>query len=196
MTIISKLINLYYELMSGINTRGVNSSSVKDGFHYATLGYRDIKIILDRMNLNKHDHFLDIGCGKGRIMAACSMFYKAQEVVGIEYDKTLYKYGMDNIEILKRKYNREIKITFADAINYDYRDITAIYMFNPFGDETLHECLKIIVESNTSPTLKIAYVNAKYKEVFKNHYYNYFEIDSEFIVDNHPVIIYKKIQYH
>jgi SAM-dependent methyltransferase len=106
---------------------------------YATTNMVNIFGFFKEINLQNYDHFLDLGCGDGRVVLIASLFTRA---TGIEYTEEL-------IEIANTiKQNLNLK---ADFIREDYlhSDLTKydIIFINPDHDfkeldEKLHEELK------------------------------------------------------
>ena len=54
---------------------------------YSTIHYREIRRILDRLDLRPHDVFVDVGSGKGRVLSVAVRY--GCEVMGVEYDAEL-----------------------------------------------------------------------------------------------------------
>ncbi len=192
MRIFAKINNALNDLLLGISTRGVLDSFVSDGHHYATLDYDAVKTLLHSLDLQSDDVFMDIGCGKGRVMATCSAYFIAKQVIGIEYDKTLFNIGTHNIELFRKRHRNNITIIYGDATMHDYKDVTAVYMFNPFGRDTLSAFVKRVLQTNTSESLKILYVNPAHRDVFLNDFGSFFSLENSFSVSQHEAIIIRK----
>ena len=115
------------------------------------------------------NHFLDIGCGKGRAlcMAAHTGFKK---VTGIDFSKELCVIAEQNLQITKEKIGSfEYTIINNDAFYFDIPETTdCIFLFNPFDDVIMSKVVENIRESLSAKPRKlwIIYVNPIYKDLF------------------------------
>ena len=113
------------------------------------------------------NHFLDIGCGKGRALcvAAHNGFSK---VTGIDFSKEFCIAAEANLAITKQKFsNLQYKVINNDAFYFEIpNDVDCIFMFNPFDDVILNGVAENILESfEINPrTITLIYVNPMYKE--------------------------------
>ena len=60
--------------------------------YYATVPYRAIFRILTFLSLKPSDVFVDLGCGKGRVVC-CAATYDIAEAIGIEYVRESLRLG-------------------------------------------------------------------------------------------------------
>ena len=88
--------------------------------------------LFKKVNLGKYKHFLDIGAGDGRIVAAASLFTKA---TGIESDKSLVESGN---EIMK-KLNLNAKLICDDFFSHNFSEYDILFI-NP--DKGFHNGLE------------------------------------------------------
>src|SRR5882762_10722536 len=86
----SKIDNFLWEKRLGISTRGIVDPlpDITVNYNYMTLSYRDNIRILKSVKLTRDDIFVDIGCGKGR-MLCCSALSDVKESIGIEQSPEL-----------------------------------------------------------------------------------------------------------
>jgi predicted RNA methylase len=152
---------MLWEYRLGINSRGIVYGATESDFHhYSTVSYRSTMAILRNLSLKPSDVFVDIGCGKGRVLC-CASRYRIQEVIGIEVDKTLCDIAKCNA---KKVHGRKssINVINVSAEEYDYRIGTVYYLFNPFGASTLNAVLAKMEQAvRLKPRkLKIVYVNS------------------------------------
>jgi len=76
------------------------------------------------------DVVYDVGCGRGR---ACAVFARTgARVIGVEVSPRAAAAARRN----------RIAVIEGDARTVDYADATALWMFNPFGPETLRTVLR------------------------------------------------------
>lgn len=134
---------------------------------------------LNRLTNSSFNHFLDIGCGKGRALcvAANKGFGK---VTGIDFSKEFCKAAEKNLSMTRKKFpDLQYKIINNDAFYFEIpNDVDCIFMFNPFDDVIMSGVAENILESfeiNSRP-ITLIYVNPLYKEEllavgFKQIYY-------------------------
>lgn len=163
-----KLCNMLWDYRLNIRTKGVFEVSVADAVHYSTISYKLLRVILRSLFLKPTDVFVDVGCGKGRVVCLAARL-NIQKVIGIEVSEKLCKISKRNSSLLRRRL-APIMIINALAQETDYRQGTVFYLFNPFGASTLSAWLSKMEESlRLYPrTVKIVYVNPKHEPLLKN----------------------------
>lgn len=166
-----KLDNMLWEYRLGITTRGLAGFDTADHehIHYGTVPYRLINTILDHLQLSNNDVFVDLGCGKGRVLCIASM-RPIKKSIGVEYSVQLCSIAERNAKNL-RSDHRPIEILNISAENFDYTVGTVFYLFHPFGPNTVREVLeKLRLGLHTSPRpVRIIYVNPVHNEVFQEY---------------------------
>ena len=164
-----RLNNLAWEYRLGISTRGKGSVETSDEEHiyYGSVSYPTITSVLDRLNLAPHDVFVDLGCGKGRVVC-CAAQRNVKEVIGIEYSKDLSDIAEKNSSKL-RKRKAPINIVHSPVEDFDYAKGTVFYMFHPFGPATLQKVVSKLaaIHDRERRTLKMAYVWPMHESVLK-----------------------------
>jgi hypothetical protein len=133
---------------------------------YEALNYRAIRLISDRLALGADDVLCDAGCGMGRIIC----FFASSPLkacVGVEYDPALADAARRNIARLRGRRSPATVVT-GDAACHDYGQVTALFMYNPFGMQTLRAVLGSLSSSlDTNPRrIQIAYANPVHQAVF------------------------------
>jgi precorrin-6B methylase 2 len=166
-----KINNIFWELRLGIVTRGLTSIDPADDehIHYGTVPYRTINAILDHLQLSSNDVFVDLGCGKGRVVC-CSSLRRIRQSIGVEYSPDLSAIAQRNANRVKKKLS-PIKIITIDAQQFDFTIGTVYYLFHPFGPKTLKnviEGLHIGLQRLPRP-VRIVYVNPVHHDVFKEY---------------------------
>ncbi len=152
---------------------------------YMPVSYDVLEEILNQLT-NPHDamhkpinHFLDIGCGKGR--ALCVAAHKGfNKLTGIDFSKEFCKAAEENLIITQQQFPAlQYKVINNDAFYFEIpADVDCIFMFNPFDDVIMSGVAENILESfeiNPRP-ITLIYVNPLYKEEllavgFKQIYY-------------------------
>jgi hypothetical protein len=166
---LKKTLNLIWECRLNISTRGVTGSNPNEPehIHYGTIAYPAIHTILHSLGLNSHDIFVDLGCGKGRVLC-CAARFNIELVVGVEYSAQLSRQAEINGKKLRGR-NSPITILHMLAQEFDYSRGTVFYMFHPFGPNVL---LQVLEKMQTGFNLRhrcirIVYVNPVFEELLK-----------------------------
>jgi SAM-dependent methyltransferase len=155
-----RFYNALWEYRLGINSRGISKTLMEsDSYDYSTISYLAIMAILRSLSLKPSDVFVDLGCGKGRVLCCASRF-NIQEIIGVEINKALCDIAERNARKLHGKKSC-IKILNVSAKDFDYRRGTVYYLFNPFGVSTLSSVLtKLEQSARLYPRkIRIVYVN-------------------------------------
>lgn len=150
-----------YDRRLGIETTGRYISDKPatffgDEFYYDTVEYSKLEKIIAFLRLNENDIFVDIGCGKGRIVLYTAA-KKLKKVIGIEYEKSLVDIARKNISSFKAL-KTEIEIIQADAGTYEISEGTVFFLNNPFGHKTLIKVLDNIRNSTLTFPRKVRIV--------------------------------------
>lgn len=133
---------------------------------YEALNYGCIRLIDDRLSLGAKDILCDAGCGRGRILC----FFATRPLkacIGLEYDPVLADAARDNIARLRGRRSPATVVT-GDAAGYDYSEVTALVMYNPFGADTLRSVLQGLSRSLAANPrrIQVAYANPIHQAVF------------------------------
>lgn len=167
-----KLENALYEYRLRLATHGLYNWKPGDWLqdehiYYGATPYRRIFRILDSLHLGSSDIFLDLGCGKGRV-TCCASLYPISEAIGVEDVAELCAIAERNVMRLRGK-RTQATIFHGKAQEFEYTKATAIYMFHPFGPNTLTAVLSRLEKGlRTNPrNLRIVYVNPVHECVLK-----------------------------
>lgn len=137
----------------------------EDHTWYEPSGWLMLPIALSGMRIGPHDVFVDIGCGKGRVVAQAATRYPFARVIGVELSPALCAAARQNAAALRSRRGRppaEVVIEQADVLAWDMPDdVTLAYMFNPFRGEVFRSAVERIFASyDRSPRkLRIVYTN-------------------------------------
>lgn len=160
-------LELKHEKKFGIKTTAITPARNAEYFHYQGAGYSMVIRMLNDLVKGREDfHFIDIGCGKGRVLIvaeSCGF----RQITGIELYPDLLKTAAENIKSYSARRNDSvITLLQENALHYNYLNEPAIYfLFNPFSEEILKHVLLKIVQSTRSETWFI-YMNPRYAKVF------------------------------
>ncbi len=144
-----------WERELGIDTVDhVASEKIKNRFDdstmYAPTPYHVLQCIFQHIHVNSFGEsitktFVDLGCGKGRVICMASLCYN-KKVIGVEVDKYLYDVARDNVSRFYDKRpckERRIEIVNQDVVDFDVTKGDVFFMCNPFGNETM----KVLMEN-------------------------------------------------
>ena len=114
----------------------IDAASAERGIDYQPTAAVELKALFLRLRLPRHYTFVDIGCGKGRVLLIGAE-YGFNKVRGIEFSSRLCEIARQNIEKYK-EINRgkiQFEIFEGDASIYNFcDDENVIFLFNPFDD--------------------------------------------------------------
>lgn len=163
----NRLIDRFWERRLRIHTTGSVEVHQPDANRYATFSYVSIRRILSKLDLAPRDVFVDIGCGKGRVVC-CAAKENVQRVIGVEIDSALCDLARANADILPAPH-APIEIVNSAAQEFDYATCTAFFLFNSFGAETLERVIESIEQSwrANRRSLKFVYVNPFHEHVLR-----------------------------
>ncbi len=162
--VVTKAANLVQEKRLGVDTRGVEGAHTDRQFHYATVSYGLIERTLDAASLGPTDVLIDIGCGRGRVLA-CASRRPVVEVIGLELDTDRAAAATTNLDRMRGRVS-PARVVVGDASTYEFTNETVVYMFNPFGHDVMVEMMANLERSiDTNPRrVTIGYVYPLYPE--------------------------------
>lgn len=140
----------YYDTKLGIETKGnfpagEDPSLNQDMYGYLPAFYGRIEKMIDFLRLTKNDIFIDLGCGKGRVVFKVAL-QNLKKVIGVEMDSNLIDIARRNLNNLKKS-NTAIELIHTDAAAYKITEENIFFLFNPFGHKTLQQVILNIKES-------------------------------------------------
>jgi SAM-dependent methyltransferase len=146
----------------------ITDTALVDAIYYQPTADAVVKNILSQLNINYSEYtFVDIGCGKGRVLLTAAA-YPFQKIVGIELSPVTSKIAVNNIEIFKRKALdtqkcRNIEVRCENATDFDIPDSNlVVFLFNPFVGRVFRSCLTHLhrfASVNCHRKVIIVYVN-------------------------------------
>jgi SAM-dependent methyltransferase len=135
----------------------------REGYHdYEPSGWRSFKRAMKGVKVSSSDTFLDIGCGKGRVVeqAARRPF---RRVLGVELSTELAEQARELAEGERdRRRCGSVEIVAADITTWRIPDdVTVIYVYNALSGDALVAMLDRIAESarRAPRPLLMLYVN-------------------------------------
>jgi SAM-dependent methyltransferase len=115
--------------------------------------------------------FIDVGCGKGRVLLMASQ-HQFKRVIGVEFNSELVRIAEMNAAKFQNRSDCQspIDVVCEDAAQYQFPDENAvIYFFNPFKQEIMSEVLKNIrASARTTRHRYIIYHKAVLESLFSD----------------------------
>lgn len=129
---------------------------------YDPAPYIALETIDQVVPVGEADVIYDLGCGMGRVV--CHYAAKpVAKVVGVEFDSGLARKAEENTQrMLGRR--AAAQITEGDAAAVNLSDATVVFMFNPFGPETMEKVVSNFIAQSASGA-RIVYVNHVHEEM-------------------------------
>jgi SAM-dependent methyltransferase len=166
--LVQRIQSFWWEKRLNVNTSGYVAATSEWGLHYTPLPYSVIKAVIDRLELGEKDTFVDIGCGKGRVLCYAAQ-KRLMSVVGIEINEVLAKVAQENANNLRGR-NAAIQVLAIPAEQYDYNEATSLYLYNPFDRPIMDLVFKRLTDSyqRFARPVRIAYANCLHEDVLVN----------------------------
>ena len=155
----------------GINTvchlrETPSGTANEDAQPYLPPAWKHVRLMLGELQLGPEDVFVDYGCGAGRILCEAARSNIAR-AVGVEFSKPLVEVARKNLEDMKGR-NSPFEIHEGDAAQFEPRDCTVAFFFNPFGPTTMAATLDHLENEarRSGRDIRILYLNAECKALF------------------------------
>lgn len=153
------------ELLSGLATGGdidVSNWS-KDSTRYQPTPYHMLRVVSSYIRSN--DVFVDLGCGKGRVLCFVATRCKLRKAIGVELVPELAHVARRNLS--KLTLVAPVRVVNVDAREADLSEGTVYFMYNPFGQDTLRKILQNLKKSlRTNPRrVRLLYYNPKHAHI-------------------------------
>ncbi len=162
----SYIFSYIYGKIRGVDFTMENGNAV---WHKGTptpwLGMWNLRVYLKKelkkeLPSGDENRMIDIGCGKGKMLAFFSRFDGFAQVCGIEHEPKLEAAARRNLAHLKL--DHAVSVIRGDAGNFDgYDRFNWFYLYNPFSGEGMARFLACLRESLARKPRKIRliYVN-------------------------------------
>jgi SAM-dependent methyltransferase len=136
---------------------------------YMPASYDLMEEVFEHLPLKTYEHFLDIGCGKGRVL--CVAANKGiTKITGLELSKELCDIAKLNLLKTKQRFPAlNYHVINNDAFYFDIPDDgDCIFMFNPFDEIIMSSVVENIAASleRNPRQMTIIYFNPMYKHLF------------------------------
>lgn len=180
----------------GINTTGAdeleglakNAIDISHATIYMPVSYNLLENVLTHIPENCRNHFLDIGCGKGR--ALCVAAYNGfKKISGIDFSAIFCDEAIKNLLITQNKTAPFLhNVMHKNVLNYKIpADVDCLFLFNPFDGKMMQHLVNKISRSlQQSPRLLYIiyanplhinlFINEGFKQIFYTKRMKYFEV--------------------
>lgn len=112
-----------WDAMLGIETAGDDCRPT---------AYHVLRKILAALPLQPDDVFIDIGCGRGRVLCLAARQPIAR-AAGVEITPHHAAAAQRNLEQLRGRQTRDCSVFCGSAADFDLSGGTVFYLYNPFG---------------------------------------------------------------
>jgi predicted RNA methylase len=164
-----KASSWWFEFYLGIDTRGAVQPPTDEGVHYTPLPYPMIFRMLKLLDLQSNDVFVDIGCGKGRVVC-CACRLPIRKVVAIELNGDLLDQAIDNAGKVRGR-RAIVDPVQGSAQDHDYTDATVVYLYNPFNARITELVMdKLFLSYTQFPrAIRVVYANPVHETAMEKH---------------------------
>jgi SAM-dependent methyltransferase len=124
--------------------------------------------MIEYLKLAREDIFVDLGCGKGRVLAlVCGQSLK--KVVGVELQPHLAKKAEDNLKNLKSK-KTPADVFQIDVVDFNPDEGTIFFLYDPFQYQTFMRVLGNIKQSlqRRHRKIRLAYFDERYADILNS----------------------------
>jgi SAM-dependent methyltransferase len=163
----------------GIDTSGalfgpaLHSGNFADAYTTAYAGSQPsfIRKILNLIPRLEEATFLDLGCGKGRALAAATEFPLA-DIIGVELSPKCASIARNNARILREKFPERTPVTVLEAdaaASLMPEGQVIVFLYNPFFRRLMKKTLANIeraLTSNPNKKIFVAYANPVSGDLF------------------------------
>jgi SAM-dependent methyltransferase len=115
---------------------------------YEPSGWRDLSRALPRRTVQRSDVFVDLGCGKGRVVYMAARHYDFTRVIGVEISPTLADEARENLRRAAPRLRCPVEIVTSDARDWAVPDdVTVAYFYYAFVGETFAAVIDALLSS-------------------------------------------------
>ncbi len=180
-----------YDALLRVDTKGIVQTNIPDGCHAASADYPTVATMLDGLDLSPDDVLVDIGCGKGRVICLAAR-RQVGRVIGLDLSPEIIRVAAANVRRL-RGARSPVEAVVADAVTYDYRDVTCAYLFNPFEHFVLDRVLAKIRADRADAPFRCVFLHLSevQRETFERH--DWLKVTDEGVIGGQRFAYYQSI---
>lgn len=120
-----------------------DSDNKAEATYYGATRARPLALLLQELNLPRTGGFVDLGCGKGRVLLIAAE-YGFRRVTGVDFSEPLCEIARGNLAAFRtgRQLAAEVTILHSDVVRYRVReDDDIFFLYDPFQASVLNEVL-------------------------------------------------------
>ena len=144
--------SVYRDDANGVGMTGSQSTS-----------YIILSRIFSHVSLTAEDSFLDVGCGKGRVLAFLLKEHAPCALSGVEINEISGKVAQE----WTGRYDK-VAVTLGDAFQLDYNPYTVLFLGRPFLPKTFLEFIERLEETLVHPITFIYWVDQQSGHLLKD----------------------------
>jgi SAM-dependent methyltransferase len=112
-------------------------------------GWTDLPPALRKRDVSPNDVFIDLGCGKGRVLYQAARRYPLARVIGVEISARLAEVVRQNIDRNRHRFKcDDVQVVTSNAEDFEIPDDTTIVYLNfAFVGETLRTVIDNLLAS-------------------------------------------------
>jgi SAM-dependent methyltransferase len=155
----------------------IASGDITKASPYEAVNYHVLHALLGtfRRLFPQEKSIMDIGCGKGRVMAVAAHL-GFTKIIGVDFAKELCEKAKENMQQIGTALpGLKYEIIWDDILSYDFdADDKVFFLFNPFNKEIMDSFLDKIEESvnQYSRTIYLLYANPQQMDSLVTKNYN------------------------
>ena len=134
-------------------------------FHVTNSEYGDLPSLFTAAEAGGEDVFVDVGCGKGRVLNWLLTTFPGSTIFGLELDPDVCR---KTARRLRRFGN--VTVLCGDATTMLPAEATLFYLFNPFDERVMRrfiDTLRALPAPASGRPRRLVYYNCKYEALFR-----------------------------
>lgn len=144
--------------------------------------------IFNGESFSENDSFIDVGCGKGRVLAYMINKDYPCSLTGIELNKDVAEYAQSWSQRYKK-----LRIIHGNAFEHDYNGYTVLFLGRPFETEAFQKFI-IMLEKDLTHTVRLFYWWDTQSGSFLENRKGWTRIRREIIHKSHGLCMYRHPQ--
>jgi SAM-dependent methyltransferase len=134
--------------------------------------YQILAFVCNYLQLTNKDVLVDVGCGKGRVLAYLANHYRLPRLIGLEINPLVAKRTAERFAAYP-----QVKIACCDAINHLPIEATTFFLYNPFTEERMRDFEARLRHYKNHGKIRIIYQNAAWIECFSTKHWKMADIN-------------------
>ncbi|MGH2719418.1 MAG: class I SAM-dependent methyltransferase [Actinomycetota bacterium] len=139
------------------------------------------------------DVLIDVGCGRGRVLATWLDYYPDHRIVGIELNPDVAAATQQRFAS-----HPQLSVVCGDAVTVCPPEATLLFLFNPFDRATMTRLRdELTARPPTIPPMRVLYTNAKDADLFEESMgwrTTRVPIGSSRVVPHHDLVVIDRAQ--